>query len=193
VVEYFESQVSQGNDGIKVVYIYFDHEISQTQTALAVAQSFLKQLIPKMDIIPSELFEVYRQCRRNSSLPTVNDMLRGLRWWLGKYQVYVVVDAIDECDHQNQAQVFELLTALQRGVCRILISSRPRLTSAIRAYLTITDLSMMEIVADMSMLFDILSTDCDWNGTPTDRWKLNVEHLRTKHKACKKPISCRSI
>jgi hypothetical protein len=134
----------------KVVYIYFDHTSPRgSQSAQGIASSILRQLLLQSDHIPTEVEEIYETFPSGSSNVPVVTITKVLALWTQRISIYAVFDALDECDDGQRQDIVELLRCLRQIGVRLLISSRPYLSS----YLSkVGDAMIFNIRADESDL-----------------------------------------
>lgn len=112
-----------------VAFVYLDYKESDTHNVRNVAANLLKQIVARLKIIPESLFESLDNIFKRSNLPDVHE-LKGLilRCIDAFHLVYVVIDALDECeDQRTRFQIFDLLTSFKRSDTRIMITSRQEL------------------------------------------------------------------
>jgi len=108
-----------------VLYFYFNYK-DTTQTISKVLSILLKQLVSPLTAIPKELKELYIDALKNGSKPSLVEL---------KFQVfevikqsaivYLIIDAFDECEEQEQEAMLDLLSELGRLPTRILVTTRP--------------------------------------------------------------------
>ena len=110
------------DENVEVVHIYFDYKAHQSQTALSVATSLLKQLLIRLDFIPQELESMY-STNTKLNMATCKAMLFQCARKVGT--IYAVFDAVDECNETNFTEILEFLAHFQNSF-KILLSTRPR-------------------------------------------------------------------
>ena len=107
--------------------MFFDYKSHQTQTAVDVSMSLLKQLIFSVDQSDAAIESLYSENKR----PDMATCKRLLTCYAQKRDsVYTVFDALDEYNEapKERSELFGLFGHLQRELrCHLLLSSRARL------------------------------------------------------------------
>ncbi|KAK4241153.1 hypothetical protein C8A03DRAFT_41341 [Achaetomium macrosporum] len=116
----------QGSGKTNLVYYYFDHQDQSSHAPSTVLACMLRQLLARLPAIPGAVSTVYESRRSQGSLPQyecerlVAELIREVG------RVYLVVDALDECDAQHRAPFLQVLGELNRiSEFRLLVTSRP--------------------------------------------------------------------
>lgn len=110
----------------KILYMYFDYKTQQDQTAINVAKCLLKQLLCQSRLSP-ELENLYENSIRNHQPPSIEAIKEHVKNYSKNNTIYIVVDALDECNEDHQNTLLSLFTELQGFSSRLLISFRPHL------------------------------------------------------------------
>ncbi|GAB1312273.1 hypothetical protein MFIFM68171_02483 [Madurella fahalii] len=119
-----------------VAYYYFDHQDQSSHSPSTVLACVLRQLLERLPTIPKAVLSAYESARPQGGLPRFEceRLIAELIKELGR--VYLVVDALDECDAEHRATFLQALRELSRiRGFRLLITSRPH-TREISAALT---------------------------------------------------------
>lgn len=111
-----------------VICIYLSHTDSKLHTRANLFGSLLKQFIQcnDRDPIPASLVNAYRRARKTSSAPKWQDLYKILQDQIETYdQVYLIVDALDECADRVRDDVERDLFRLVSDKLRLMITTRP--------------------------------------------------------------------
>ena len=96
------------NPGHALAYFYFDFTDTVKRKTSSLIGSFLTQLSFQSPVCPDVLLKLHAACLDGSRQASTSDLMRALKSIIGNfYQVYFVIDALDECTDQR-----ELLTVL---------------------------------------------------------------------------------
>ena len=101
---------------IGVVYIYCNYKAQFEQTPVNLIASLLKQLLQQHGVVSDDLKSLYRRHLNKETRPTLDEMFNMLQSEMNRYtQVFVVVDALDECPVENRVRrdLLSKLNALQ--------------------------------------------------------------------------------
>ena len=97
--EYCECQTNS-----VVLYFYFDFNCFQKQQHGQMVRSLVSQLLSYDHTVPSKLGELYSSCMSGERQPSLENLLATLHQMMTAFgQVYVVLDALDECEDISEA------------------------------------------------------------------------------------------
>src|SRR5947207_3526492 len=147
-IDHLNNLFHQGQEKVKLVYVYFDYKAQQTQTLTNVVESLLKQLVSQLETVPPELDALYEESIRKITRPETSKLSETLLSLLKGFCTFAVFDALDECSEKHQAKILSLFSDLQKSACRLLVSSRPH----IQCLEKLTDRLTFSVVADESDL-----------------------------------------
>lgn len=134
-----------------------------TQTANDIAEKILRQLLGVLDTIPPKLESLYDSCTRTNARAELSDLKRILLLCIHNFSsVYVVFDALDECDDSHRREILTFVSQLQKWGCRILMSSRPHLRNSLEEQLD--DTLIIETKADEQDVRNYISCKLDQCG-----------------------------
>ena len=115
------------DDVVAIAWAYFKHDSQELQAPSTIIASFLKQLCINRLEIPPHLLKFFQKFDEIMEVPSVEEFAAELEL-LGASlrEVFIVVDALDECKHENQEEIFKLLFAFaeKHSCAKILITSR---------------------------------------------------------------------
>jgi ATP/maltotriose-dependent transcriptional regulator MalT len=154
--------------------VYFDYKAQQTQTAIDITTNILKQLLSKLDEIPAEVESLYEKSTWSRPDQTV---FSGLLTLLAQKfsSIYVVFDALDECNDGETKDILKLFVKLQQSNFRLLISSRPHFYQ-LRTELRL-ETCTIEISAEESDLRNYITTRLDAGGNTSEKFKAKCFEL----------------
>jgi hypothetical protein len=108
--------------------VYFDYKDSETQNVINVAANILKQLLSHFADIPNDLMELLYDMRSNArhSLD-VSSITKVINAIVPRFaSVYVVVDALDECEsYTAREQFLKFVERLEEDNAKTLMTGRP--------------------------------------------------------------------
>ena len=108
--------------------MYFDYKDSETQNVVNVAANVLKQLISQFADIPNDIMELLHDMRSNArhSLD-LSSIMKVINAIVPRFaSVYLVVDALDECEsYATREQFLKFLERLEEA--KTLITGRPHI------------------------------------------------------------------
>ncbi|KAE9371550.1 hypothetical protein N431DRAFT_484077 [Stipitochalara longipes BDJ] len=172
------SMCSEAVPGTVLSYFYFDFNDSENSKSESLIRSLIVQLIGKMTSTFSIMEKTFAKYQDGAFQPRMTDLLAVLAEILLDFNnVYVVIDALDECTDLDQ--VLELLTNMQSWSMdhlHILVTSRllPDIREALLA-LTTSVIPLDESLIDADILLFIthrLETD-----RSLAKWPLDVRDL----------------
>ncbi|KAL0632593.1 hypothetical protein Q9L58_008524 [Maublancomyces gigas] len=101
------------DDRSGLAFLYYKHQNREGQKLKDILPALVKQLCRKKQALPIEVKELYRQYSRQDQFPSLAKLQAQLTEISESFdQVYIVIDALDECSDQNM--VFALISALVR-------------------------------------------------------------------------------
>ena len=116
----------QNEASIGVAYIYFDLSRGGEQTHRELIGSVLKQLSQARPSIPENVKRFYDRHVNYRRLPFVKDLVEELDTVVGLFaRVFIVLDALDECEEIARADFLSQLSILQtKHKINLLVTSR---------------------------------------------------------------------
>ena len=112
-----------------VLFVYFDYQDRFNQTAIQVLRILLRQIIAQLDAIPSSIIDLYEECTSRDTPLDLSNVLEQFTSCCRHFDsVYVLFDAFDECDDNQQEQIRSLIEELLlQPSLRVMLTSRPYL------------------------------------------------------------------
>ena len=113
---------------IVVAHLYFDYRIQSYQSAENMLASLLKQLVIPLPKFPEPVLELHRRLSNLEKRPQQMDLEQAIVSTCEKYdRVFVIIDALDECDAKNHRKDFlkALKTLRTHSNFSIFVTSRP--------------------------------------------------------------------
>ena len=117
--------------GLAVAWLYYDYNFQKELTVVNIVGAILKRLVGRE--IPEGIREAFKGGRR----PALADLMRMLRVAIAKLpQVFICIDALDECLPKDLPQLLESLRDIVRESpeTRIFLTGRPHVGEAIQKY-----------------------------------------------------------
>jgi hypothetical protein len=127
-----------------VVYIYFNYQSRDTQSAVQITRTIVKQLISGLEI-PEELRSIYEQSLRKDLHLGMKELIPILELCSRRFSSrFAIFDALDECSDMHKNDILDLFVNLQEFGYKLLISGRPPLAEC---YLSLSNACTLEIKA----------------------------------------------
>ena len=127
-----------GKGDITVACLYYDFLAHQEQTTTNMIGAILRQLVSRSGI-PDDLRKAFQDGKRavGGRRPLRADLMRMLKTAIASLpQVFICIDAVDECLSKNIPELLELLRDIVREspTTRIFLTARPHVNDDIRRY-----------------------------------------------------------
>ncbi|KAF1937062.1 hypothetical protein EJ02DRAFT_357676 [Clathrospora elynae] len=129
VVNYIENNVLNASASTNLAYIFCDYKSEEEQSVDQLLGCLLQQLIQSNHELAGPLIALHEAHAERKSFPSADEIAGILQAVISKHtDVYIVVDAIDECPQKNRKRR-RLLSALQNlqvktDVLHLLVTSR---------------------------------------------------------------------
>ena len=124
VIDSLRDQFHEKN--VAVAHLYFNYRDQADQTADNSIASLVKQLAIAHRGIPKPILELYRKLKAQERRPQLQDLEQAFRLTsLNFERVFVIVDALDECNATYRKRFLRSLNRLQNNKSiRVLMTSR---------------------------------------------------------------------
>lgn len=104
--------------------MYCNYKQRETQTLTSLIGSLVQQFVQCQSTIPSEVRSLYSEHSEKGTKPSEKELLKILIPVTNKFShVYIIVDALDECDPKTREGFIEILKQLPANF-RLLCTSR---------------------------------------------------------------------
>jgi hypothetical protein len=123
-VDYLQNKIQTADVG--VAYLYCNYKGQADQTASSLLAAILKQLVQDQTSIAEPLSKLYDHHEVRRTRPSLKETHNVLQSVLAGYsRVYVVIDALDECDSDHRLELLSKLRSLQsKADLRLMATSR---------------------------------------------------------------------
>ena len=162
-----------------LAYIYCDYQDQKEQSGRQLLGSLLRQIVEKNHSLAEPLLALHQNHMENRTMPSADEIVSALKTVISQQtDVFILVDAIDECSQEGGTRV-QLLQIL-RGLCvdlepvHILVTSRgvPEIVALMK------DAPSIEIKANSEDISDyVRSRFADYKVALKDNWPSNVEDV----------------
>jgi hypothetical protein len=117
---------SAQNSAYGVAYIYCNYKSQEDQEVSSVLASILKQLVQSRLSTLGAVERLHQKHVKQGTKPSLDNIYSALRDVLAQYtHVYVVIDALDECQYETRRQLLAKIRDLQKGAdVRLMATSR---------------------------------------------------------------------
>jgi hypothetical protein len=112
---------------VATAFLYCTYAERNDQTIEQLLGSLIQQLLLWQSIIPKDIVELYNSHKRFNTRPDIAELSTHLRSVASLFsKVYIVVDALDECDEANKTRSSLLiqLQSLEKHI-QLFFTSRP--------------------------------------------------------------------
>jgi hypothetical protein len=120
-------------DDIGVAVLYCNYGMREEQTKEKLLAGLLRQLVKRKHSQSERLKAVHERCKNAGRRPSSSNLFDMLQYVAGIYfRIFVVVDALDECDSTVQSPLLSELRRLQTLLpkLRVMVTFRPHVTVA---------------------------------------------------------------
>jgi hypothetical protein len=119
--------LSTVGDDTGVAYVYLDYANRKGQTVESIISSLTKQL-SMWKKNNGDIQRLYEQCQKGISRPDLSQLASTLQAVCNGFKrVFLVLDALDECEDERRALLLAQLENLDQSRCRFFFTSRPHL------------------------------------------------------------------
>ena len=127
-----------GEEEIVVVWLYCDYLAQQEKTTTNMVGAIRKQFVGRAEI-PEDIREEFQKVKQKAGgrRPLLVDLMRMLRIAIASLpQIFICIDALDECLPKNLPELLESLrdTVRDSPRTRIFLTGRPRANEVIERY-----------------------------------------------------------
>jgi len=124
---------------VPVAWVYCDYNSQQDQTVINIMGAILKRLVGR-EGIPEDIREAFQQAKKvGGRRPLLPDLMRMLKIVISSLaQVFICIDALDECLSKELPKLLESLRDIVRESprTRIFLTGRPHVSKAVQRYFT---------------------------------------------------------
>jgi hypothetical protein len=138
IIEYL-LQHCQDDSRMVTAYFYFDFNDVQKQDPEMMLRSLLRQLLQRSVTIPKDVDALYSSCDNGQRRPSMHALLEVMRQAMQEFtQVYVVLDALDECTQRSELMdILEAVAGWKLDNLHLLMASREErnIESSLESYI----------------------------------------------------------
>jgi len=149
-----------------VIYCFFDYARREELTAETVLAELLLQLFTKdRSKFRNVIVRLYDEAEAGRRKPTLDELSSAFGTSCKRLKrIFVLVDALDECDHAIRRRLLSALDPAANENCYLLVMSRPHIHSS--AYLNKLSLETLEIdiqahCSDLRLFLDSRIANCE--------------------------------
>jgi hypothetical protein len=108
-----------------ICFAYYNYHASESQNPKQIAAALLKQLCRQSTTEPPELL-YFKEKALPPSLPDIEQFLIKLPATMKLDEVFIVIDALDECSEKSRPTIIRLLDEIMKGLpcAKVFITSR---------------------------------------------------------------------
>ena len=117
---------NNASQDVAVIHVYCDYKEREDQSAEKLIASLLKQLAVIRPSLPQAVQDFHLNAEKQKRQPQQQDFEQAFLLTCNEFdRVYVVIDALDECEASQRKKLLGFLCAARRKPCmRIFITSR---------------------------------------------------------------------
>jgi hypothetical protein len=106
-------------------FAYYDYRTPESQNSKQIAAALLKQLCRQSASVPTELLN-FKQAARRLSLADVEQFLIKLPADMKLKEMFIVIDALDECREKDRPDIIRLLAKVMKDLpcAKVFVTSR---------------------------------------------------------------------
>jgi hypothetical protein len=147
VIDLLNTKIASEKANAALAYVYFDYKNQPNQRIENIIASILKQILCQLDDLPDELETIYNTCILRHTSPDSALLTQCLIRNSKRFSsVFVVLDALDECDEKQLQKIIQLIKTLQEEKISVFLTMRPHL-ECVRSKLYV-DPVVLPIAAD---------------------------------------------
>ena len=105
--------------------MYFDYQEQENETLENTIASLLQQVVSALPKVPTGVTALYQKFGKQKQSPTLRELVHALSLSCREYEVvYIIIDALDECESKCRAGLLSLLNDLKK-YAKLFVTSRP--------------------------------------------------------------------
>lgn len=112
---------------VGIAFFFFSFQTDPTPAQ--ILSTLMKQLCRQITKIPQHMFDLHHKCVPNDIAPRLTELQQQLEKIIGCFdQVFLVVDAMDECKTDHRQELLQYITKLAEtapGKLKLFLTSRP--------------------------------------------------------------------
>jgi len=140
-----------------VAYFFFDYKSQEAQRPFSIVSCLLRQVLSQHTGRPRQLDSLWELFDRKQGLPSWKLLVDKFCQLCSETPVYVVLDALDECDsNENRGPILGFIEEMRRRQVRLFATSRPFPQDILDAF-------------DGSVSVDVEANNTDLRGYLLDR------------------------
>lgn len=117
-------QLSFLKENIGIAYIFCAH--NERHKAKSLVACLIKQLVTQLPYLPQEVRELYDLHEKHNTYPQNADLIQVFVHIVSGFsKVFIVIDAIDECQDENDRNIFLLIIQNIKEHAHLFVTSRP--------------------------------------------------------------------
>lgn len=112
--------------GARVAYFYFDYKSQETQRPFSVVSCLLRQVLSQYSVRPKPVDALWEIFYRKQGFPSWQLLVEKFCQLCSETRVYIVLDALDECDaSENRGPILGFIAKMRQENVRLFATSRP--------------------------------------------------------------------
>jgi Cdc6-like AAA superfamily ATPase len=125
VIDHFSQDSNQKNDAVAYVYIKGE-DTTLRNSPDRIVSMLIKQLCWKLETLPDQTLDYYRQCKKDARLPVLDKLAAMFMECAGSLgRAVVVIDGLDECEEKCRKPLLNFVVATgQQSNSKVLVTSR---------------------------------------------------------------------
>ncbi|KAF2029019.1 ankyrin [Setomelanomma holmii] len=181
VIDHIESKVLDAKSNNNVAYIFCDYNSEHEQSVQQLLGALIQQLVQNNRDLTDPLLALHEAHAEKKTFPSIDEIINTLQSMMLEHtDVYVIVDAIDECSSKSRKRR-QLIFALQRlqttiDTLHLLVTSRftPEVVEAFESS------PLLEIKAHVDDVRNYVQSRIkDFRAPLRDDWQTKVEDVVT--------------
>lgn len=113
-IDHLLKSIQDGSGSNGVAYVYCNYKSQEQQDVSSLLAAILKQLVQAQQSTPELAERLYETHAKRGTTPSCDEIVSSLRDVLSVCSpVYIVIDALDECQSSTRDQLLDILRDLQ--------------------------------------------------------------------------------
>ncbi|EED20611.1 conserved hypothetical protein [Talaromyces stipitatus ATCC 10500] len=125
VIDELSQENAQKDNTVAYVYIKGE-DTALCNSPSRIVSMLIKQVCWKLDKLPVQTLNYYRQCKKDARIPVLNKLVAMFMECVGSLsRIFVIIDALDECEEKSRKPLLDFIRETsQQSNCKVLVASR---------------------------------------------------------------------
>ncbi|KAL8754352.1 MAG: hypothetical protein Q9184_005138 [Pyrenodesmia sp. 2 TL-2023] len=157
-----------------VAHVYLDYRDREHQSLEQMVASILHQVASAQPKLPTAVTDLYETFGKRAKTPNLQDLVQALRSATrDQAQVFLVIDALDECDAKLRRQFLNVLDSLKDSIS-IFVTSRPHIQEIKEAFGSTPSIEIKAHRSDLRRCISYEIEASDWRDDLDERYRNEI-------------------